>query len=48
MLWEIQSSDDASPKSSRSSKKRMTKLQRIEFDALLNQLHGSGAPGINE
>jgi two-component system chemotaxis sensor kinase CheA len=41
------SSDDASPKSS-AAPKTDDEITEDEFDALLNQLHGSGAPGIND
>jgi len=41
------SSDDASPKSS-TPPKTDDEITEDEFDALLNQLHGNGAPGIND
>jgi two-component system chemotaxis sensor kinase CheA len=41
------SSDDTSPKSS-AAPKTDDEITEDEFDALLNQLHGSGAPGIND
>jgi two-component system chemotaxis sensor kinase CheA len=41
------SSDDASPKSS-TPPKTDDEITEDEFDALLNQLHGTGAPGIND
>jgi|TARA_R110000744_G_scaffold71368_2_gene143723 two-component system chemotaxis sensor kinase CheA len=41
------SSDDTSPKSS-AAPKTDDEITEDEFDALLNQLHGSSAPGIND
>ncbi|MEP7727988.1 chemotaxis protein CheA [Marinomonas primoryensis] len=41
------STDDVSPKSS-AAPKTDDEITEDEFDALLNQLHGSSAPGIND